>query len=61
MKEYLVIYTYKGHTNRRIIEADEFSILDEMTRCKIKGVIDEIHEEWYYDPETLVPTPGELP
>ncbi len=58
--EFLIVYTYKGHTDSVVIETDEFSIHKVFKKKKIHGVIDDIYYpgDWHYD-EDLIPIPGE--
>lgn len=58
---WLVIFTYKGHQDSVVLDSDQPSIEENLRKRKIKGGIDEIYSpgEWHYDPETLVPVPGD--
>ncbi len=58
--EYLVTFTYKGHSDSIVIEATEETLESVLKKKKIK-VIDEIYPPgtWHYDKETEVATPGE--
>lgn len=59
--EHLVIFTYKGHQDRVVVEATSQTVGQEFRRRVKAGEIDEIYSPgtWHYDPESLVPTSGE--
>lgn len=58
--EYLVVFTYKGHTDSIVLTATSDTVEQELRRRGIKGGIDEIYSpgSWHYDPETNVPIPN---
>ncbi len=57
--EYLVLFTYKGHSDSIVLKTDSFSVQKDLRKKKIKGQIDEIYGpgDWHYDPETMNPIP----